>query len=234
MGTAGVQTVKDKGTPVNGVAKPSGALPDARALMQAKKSALPGSAEADDLGLAQQSPAVQSAVRLAQVVNLHIAGYSLSAIGAALGCSADEVDRMLATDTARYVRNQPALRAYVRNWISQRYTAMIEADYAQATDKNDPKKLEHQDRVMRMLGQMGKLHGAEAPTQAEITVDAAPEAVDKMVTMLSAAMGGGYDANVFDAEVVEDAVNELEASTEAAGHEVETAQPYDEEWNSDD
>lgn len=228
-------SVKDKGAPANGVAV--NGVPDARALARAKRSVLPGSADAGDLGMAQQSPEVQSAVRLAQVVNLHIAGYSLSAIGAALGCSADEVDRMLSTDTARYVRNQPALRAYVRNWISQRYTAMIEADYVQATDSKHPKKLEHQDRVMRMLGQMGKLHGAEAPTQAEITVDAAPEAVDKMVTMLSAAMGGGYDANVFDAEIVSETVDEagqqvFEATVDSAKA-LEQAQPYDESWSQD-
>jgi hypothetical protein len=224
---------KDKGAPVTTVARPSPALPDARALASAKRAVLPGSAEAGEMGLAQQSPAVQSAVRLAQVVNLHIAGYSLGAIGAALGCSADEVDRMLSQDTARYVRNQPALRAYVRNWISQRYTAMIEADYREATDASHPKKLEHQDRVMRMLGQMAKLHGAEAPSQLEVQMDAAPEAVDKMVQALSQAMGGGYDTEVFDAEVVEDAVHEIEANTEAAGQEAERAQPYDEEWTRD-
>lgn len=156
------------------------------------------------------------AQRLAQIVNLHIGGYSLSAIGAAIGASEAEVDRMLSEETARYVRTQPALRTYVRNYISSKYAGLLEATYTQATDKNHSQQLEYVDRVQRVLAQMGRLHGAEAPTQTEIKVEAAPEAVDRLVQALASGQGLGYDADIFDAEVLEDTVQEVVEETSAA------------------
>lgn len=175
----------------------------------------------------QDAELKDGAVRLAQIVNLHIAGYSLTQIGASVGATAEEIDRLLQQDTARYVRSQPALRTYVRNWVSRRYLKMIEADWSAASDAGHTDKLEHQDRVMRMLDRMAKLHGAEAPTQTEVKVDAAPEAVEKLVAALAAGRGLGYDESVFDvpendivdAEVVDDEEGEtgLDRGAEGAG-----------------
>src|SRR5690606_7006872 len=131
----------------------------ARQQAQKKRDALPGSAEAGELGLSTRSAEAVAAARLAQIVNLHIAGMSLSQIGAAVGATADEVDRMLQRDAARYVRSQPALRVYVRNWISEKYMKMIEADWTAASDEHHREKLENQDRVDRFLRSMAKLHG---------------------------------------------------------------------------
>lgn len=170
----------------------------------------------------------QDAVRLAQIVNLHLAGFSLADIGAQIGATADEVDRMLTQDAARYVRNQPALRAYVRNWVSSKYMTMIEADWPEASDPNAKERLENQDRVMRMLDRMAKLHGAEVPSQSEVKVDAAPEAVERLVAALAAGQGLGYDANIFDvvdADVVEDAVTESARALEVSGN--HAAQPQE-------
>ena len=181
-----------------------------------------------------------AAARLAQVVNLHIAGFSLSQIGDAIGASADEVDRMLASDAARYVRSQPALRTYVRNWISERYTKMLDADWEQATDKGHPHKLEHQDRVLRILDSMRKLHGADAPVQTEVKVEAAPEAVEKLVNHLAASQGLGYDDGIFDivdadlvGEVVHEAAEAGPAATEVSGNEADQARPEDGEDGDD-
>lgn len=165
---------------------------------------------ADDLA-AQDAQAKVTAARLAQIVNLHIAGYSLSQIGGAIGASAEEVDRMLNADVMRYVRTQPALRAYVRNWISERYAKMIEADWKFATDKDSPERLDNQDRVIKILDRMARLHGAHVPVQTEVKIEHAPEAVEKMVEALAAQAGAGYDVSVFDiidAEIVEDAVEQ--------------------------
>lgn len=179
----------------------------------------------------QQGAAKAHAARLAQIVNLHIGGYSLAEIGASIGASADEVDRMLTNDTARYVRNQPALRTYVRNWISSKYLAMIDADWDTAIDKMSPEKLENQDRVMRMLDRMSKLHGADAPVQSEVKVDAAPEAVERLVSALAAGQGLGYDMNVFDVvpgTVVHDAAQQSVQELEVSGNRVEDPQEGDE------
>lgn len=170
----------------------------------------------------------EDAARLAQVVNLHIAGFSLADIGAAIGATAQEVDRMLANDTARYVRSQPALRTYVRNYISGKYTKLLEAVWDTAVDQTAAadQKLAHQDRAVRLLERMAKLHGADAPTQTEVTVDVIPENVDKMVQLLSRAQGRGYDTSIFDdvvdgevvdmvGEVAEEAQLALEASSAA-------------------
>lgn len=168
-----------------------------------------------------EAAAKANAVRLAQIVNLHIAGYSLAEIGAQIGASADEVDRMLTQDAARYVRSQPSLRTYVRNWISGKYMSMIEADWDEATDKASTTKLENQDRVVRMLDRMAKLHGAEMPTQSEVTIDAAPEAVEKLVNALAAGQGLGYDENIFDiveADIVHEAAEQAEQATEVSGN----------------
>lgn len=155
------------------------------------------------------------AERLAQVVNLHISGMSYAQIGAAIGATADDVEDMLVRDTQRYIKTQPALRVYVRNWVSERYTSLLDTVWDGATDATDPKMLEHQDRAVKILDRMAKLHGAEAPTQTEVTVDAAPEAVEKMVNALAAQQGLGYDVDIFagvsdvvDAEVVHDAVEQ--------------------------
>ena len=187
------------------------------------KTVLPGSAQASDMNLPAKRVDV-TAARLAQMVNLHIAGYSLSQIGDALGCTAEEVDRILAQDVSRYVRSQPALRVYVRNWISERYGKLLEADWDEATDKTHPKKLENQDRAMRILDRMAKLHGADAPVQQEITIDSAPEAVEKLVQVLSQAQGLGYDEDIFDvvdAEIIHEMVEELHEKTEASDVESE-------------
>lgn len=179
--------------------------------------------------LAKADLQAQSA-RLAQIVNLHIGGYSLSQIGAAIGASAEEVDRLLSQDTARYVRSQPALRTYVRNWVSERYMKMIEADWPEAIDPNARGKLENQDRVMRMLDRMAKLHGADAPTQTEVKVEAAPEAVEQLVNALAAGQGLGYDTDIFDAvdaEVIEDAVSETHEATQVSGNALEAPQEGD-------
>lgn len=198
----------------------------ALARVQAKET-LPGSAESPE-----QTAAAQSAARLAQIVNLHIAGYSLSQIGAAIGATADEVDRLLQADAARYVRSQPALRVYVRNWVSERYTRLLEAVWDEATDKTHREKLENQDRALRILDRMTKLHGAEAPVQSEVKVEAAPEAVEKLVQALAAGQGLGYDTSIFDvvdAEVVHDAHDEAVTALDAASEAVSGNQEGDDE-----
>lgn len=180
---------------------------------------------------AAQSAAQAQAARLAQIVNLHIAGFSLSDIGAQIGATADEVDQMLNREAQRYVRNQPALRTYVRNFISSKYTGLLEAVWDGAVDKQRADQLEHVDRAQRILAQMGRLHGAEAPTQAEVKVDAAPEAVERLVSAIAAAQGLDYDVDIFDTvpgEVVHDAVEQSAAALEVSGNAVEESDGHDE------
>lgn len=173
-----------------------------------------------------------NAERLAQVVNLHIAGMSLSQIGQSIGASADEVDRMLSTDAARYVRSQPALRVYVRNWVSDRYAKLLEAVWDEAVDKDSPVKLDNSQQALRILKEMSNLHGAQAPTQTEVKVEAAPEAVDKMVSALAAQQGLAYDTSVFDvvdAEIVHEAVEQSADALLDAGEMVGETQETDPE-----
>lgn len=193
-------------------------------------------------GGAVQTQAQAAAARLAQIVNLHIGGYSLAQIGASIGASADEVDRMLAQDAQRYVRSQPALRVYVRNYVSERYSKLLDAVWDDAVDMTPQgkitvqgfdKKLASQDRAIKILDRMAKLHGADAPTQAEVKVEAAPEAVEKLVHLLSQSQGLGYDMDIFDvvdAEVVHDAVAQSESATLDASEMVGEDQPGDENW----
>lgn len=196
------------------------------------KTTLPGSADAASKNLPTTRADV-AAARLAQIVNLHIAGYSLQQIGDAIGCSAAEVDRMLTQDTARYVKSQPALRVYVRNWISEKYGKMLKAVEPMATDPDHDQLLESQDRMLRILKEMARLHGAEAPVQSEIKVETAPEAVQKMVDALAQSNGLDYDPDIFDAEVIEDMVDEVIEETESdlldASEMVGEDQPGDEE-----
>lgn len=211
--------------------------PGARPLVRSPKqqAASEKAEQARQLALAQ-TQAQQAAQRLAQIVNLHIAGYSLAQIGLAIGASESEVDRMLQMDAARYVKSQPALRVYVRNFISEKYTGLLEAVWDEATDKTHAEKLEHQDRALRILDRMARLHGAEAPTQAEVKVDAAPEAVEKMVAVLAQAQGLGYDSSIFDTvpgEVVHDAAVASHDATVVSGNAVGLPTEEDEEWGDD-
>lgn len=169
-----------------------------------------------------------NAQRLAQVVNLMISGHSLAEIGAQIGATAEEMDSMLTRDMSRYVRTQPALRVFVRNYISGKYTKLLDTVWDEATDKNATRMLEAQDRAVRILDRMAKLHGAEAPVQTEVKVDAAPEAVEALVQALAAAQGQGYDDSIFDrvddivdAEVVHEAAEESALALEAASDAVE-------------
>jgi hypothetical protein len=203
-----------------------------KALTPAQKTAITRArkkAEADRLAKVE-------AQRLAQIVNLHIAGYSLAEIGSRIGATASEVDRMIQRDAARYVRSQPSLRVYVRNWVSAKYAELLEADWDEATDKTHPHKLENQDRAIRILERMTRLHGAEAPVQSEVKVEAAPEAVEKLVSVLASKSGFGYDESIFDvdpegedvvdAEVVDavhDAVEQTRAATMRASAEIDDA-----------
>lgn len=210
----------------------------ARPLVRSKKqiATTVAQAEADKAKAEKEAEALrekEAAARLAQIVNLHIAGISLAEIGAEIGATADEVDRMLQQDAQRYVRSQPALRIYVRNYISKQYADLLAVDMPVALDPLHEEKLEHQDRVLRILDKMGKLHGAEAPVQSEVKVDAAPESIDRMVAALSAQAGRAYDMEVFDdddeeiydAEVEEVGVDDLVSATtkalEVSGNAVE-------------
>lgn len=208
------------------------AQPPTGQVKQAKQMAKTGvGAEVAEVTESAQTVEQAAAARLAQIVNLHIAGMSLSQIGAAIGASADEVDRMLQQDAARYVRSQPALRVYVRNWVSERYTKMLEAVWDEATDKAHRDKLENQDRALRILDRMTKLHGAEAPVQTEVKIDAAPEAVEKLVNALAAGHGLGYDTTIFDvvdAEVVHEAASEASNVLAVSGNAVSEDQDGDE------
>lgn len=184
---------------------------------------------------AATTAATQRAQMLAQIVNLHIAGYSLAAIGAQIGATAEEVDRMLANETQHYVRTQPALRTYVRNYISGKYTSLLEAVWDGAINPNGKDQLERVDRAQRILAQMGRLHGAEAPTQTEVKVEAAPEAVERLVSALSAAQGMGYDTDVFDVEFTEDMTDDVHEAViqsaealEVSGNAVEESDGHDE------
>lgn len=166
--------------------------------------------------------------RLAQVINLHIAGYSLGEIGNSIGATADEVDQMIQSSATRYIRNQPALRTYVRNYVSGKYTELLEPVWGKATNPKSPLFLESQDRALRILDKMAKLHGAEAPVQKEVTIEAAPETVEKMVAALAAQAGRGYDMDIFDsddddvvdAELVEDLKAESQAALEVSRNHV--------------
>ncbi len=206
------------------------------AKQQAKVAAEALGAEQAEAKEAAQTAAEASAARLAQIVNLHIAGFSLEQIGNSIGATAEEVDRMLSADASRYIRNQPSLRTYVRNYISGKYTELLEAVWDEATDKNHRDKLENQDRAFRLLKEMGNLHGAAAPTQTEVKVEAAPEAVEQLVASLAASQGLGYDMSVFDApavvpgEVVHQAVEQSARALEVSGNAVEDDQPGDTEW----
>lgn len=207
------------------------------ALAAAKKNAVPfkrtkrqvaavqRAQQAADLAV-QESTAKAQAAQLAQIVNLTIAGLTFEEIGASIGASADEIERRLMNDTARYVRTQPALRAYVRQWISGKYLKMIDADWDAAIDVTSAEKLDNQDRVMRMLDRMAKLHGAEMPVQSEVKLDAAPEAVERLVAALAAGQGLGYDTSIFDVvegEVVHEAAVQTDKALEVSGNRIDDA-----------
>lgn len=178
---------------------PKGAIPVVRseAAREAARKAAERKAEADALEAAT-SAAKAHAAQLAQMVNLRIAGYSFPQIALALGCTEDEIERRFTTETARFVRTQPALRTFVRDWISHKYTELLDAVYDEATDKAHPLKLENQDRALRILKEMGNLHGAAAPAQTEVKIETAPEGVERLVAALASAQGMGYDPTVFD------------------------------------
>lgn len=190
-------------------------------------------AEADALAV-QRNAATARAAMLAQIVNLHIAGHSLEAIGASIGASADEVDRMLANETQRYVKTQPALRTYVRNFVSGKYSDLLDAVWDQAVDKSHKQQLEYVDRAQRIIAQMGRLHGAEAPTQTEMKIEAAPEAVERLVAQLAAGQGLAYDDDIFDAEVVEEMTEAVHALPAAAAEALEVSGNLVEESDGDD
>lgn len=179
-----------------------------------------------------------AAQRLAQVVNLKIAGHSFAAIGKAIGCTADEVETMLQRDAGAFVRTQPALRGYVRNFISEKMSGLLDATYSQAINKNRPDQLDYVASVQRTLKGMADLYGANAPTQSEVTVDAAPEAVERLVQKFANQRGVGYDLDVFDlddddveeiAEIVEEAHTQVQAALESSSEAVEQAQDGDED-----
>ena len=165
------------------------------------------------------------ATQLAQIVNLRLAGYSPLDIGKAIGATEAEVERLLVEQTSAYIKTQPALRMYARDWISREYMGLIEANRNAATDPAHPAKLENQDRMLRALNQLAKLHGAEAPAQSEVKVETAPEAVEKLVQALSKQQGYAFDDTVFDGvfdDVVDgELIEAADAQLEVSGNLVE-------------
>ena len=157
------------------------------------------------------------AQQLAQIINLQIAGMTLEQIGAEINMSATDLDALIVKNASRYIKTQSQLRAYARNWISEKYSKMIEADWDDAVSTDPELRLPNQDRVIRMLDSMRKMHGADAPAQTEVKVDAAPEAIDAMVQLLAAKQGQGYDVDIFDVDVVDESeIHEASAQVTAA------------------
>lgn len=200
-----------------------------------QEAAVVKAAEQRDLAV-QRTKAKEDAAQLAQVVNLVISGHTFEEIGAAIGASADDIERMVTTGSEKYVRTQPALRTWVRKWISEKYSVMIDADWEVAADKLHPDKLEHQDRVVKMLVQMERLHGAAAPTQSEVKIEHSHDAVESLVRKLAERQGQGYDVSIFDdeddtvdAEVIHDSADAALAALEQASKDVGAPQPDDEE-----
>lgn len=182
----------------------------------------PAAVQAAQTKAVELANAKSDAQRLAQVVNLMIAGHSLSDIGAQIGASEAELDRMLNEDMTRYVRNQPALRTYVRNYLSAKYTGLLDAVWDDATNKTSKVRFEAQDRAVRVLKRLEDLHGAAAPVQTEIKIEATPESVEKVIKALAAGEGLGYDEGIFDTvpgtvvqQASDDATNELAVSGNA-------------------
>ena len=174
---------------------------------------------------AAQITATQSeAQRLAQVVNLMIAGHSLADIGVSIGASEAELDRMLNADMTRYVRNQPALRTYVRNYLSGKYSALLDAVWDDAVDKTSKVRFEAQDRSLRILKELKDLHGAAAPVQTEIKIETTAESVEKVIKALAAGEGLGYDESIFDTvpgTVVHSMVTDATEAERVSGNELE-------------
>lgn len=178
-----------------------------------------------------QTAAQAAAMRTAQIANLLIAGHSIESVAASLGSTPEEVERMLTADSARYIRTQPALRSWVRQYISGKYTTLLGAVWDQAVDVNHRDQLAYQDRARPLLDRLAKLHGADAPTQAEVKIDHTPESVQSIVNKIAASQGLGYDIDIFDDDdVVEaDVVQDSLAAIEAAAAEADAPQPEDEE-----
>lgn len=208
------------------------AIPLKRTKKQRKAAEKRAAERAAEVELAQaQSAAQQQAAQLAQIVNLTIAGHSLASIAASIGATEAEVETMLAEETSKYVRNQPALRVFVRNFISNKYAGLLDAVYDDATDKTSKVRFEAQTASLRILKEMGRLHGAEAPTQTEIKVEATPESVERIVAALAAGEGLGYDDSIFDTvpgTVVHSAVDDTAAALEVSGNAVEESDGHDE------
>lgn len=207
------------------------AIPLKRSEKQKRKAAEKAAERAKEIELAQAATAAQNqAARLAQIVNLVIAGHSLSSIAASIGATEAEVERMLTQETSAYVRNQPALRVFVRNYLSNKYSTLLDAVWDDATDKTSKVRFEAQDRSLRILKEMGRLHGADAPTQTEIKVEATPESVEKIVKALAAGEGLDYDDSIFDTvpgTVVHSAVDDTAAALDVSGNAVEESDGHD-------
>lgn len=164
----------------------------------------------------------EEAQRLAQIVNLQIAGYSLAQIAAGSGTTVAELERLLTKDTGTFVRTLPAMRAHARSRISGELHAMTEAVRemalnptkiveidGEAVEVANDRMLDAQDRMLRNVKELAKLYGAYAPTQTEVKIENAPEAVERLIQKIAEAEGLGYDSSVFDddiedAEIVED------------------------------
>jgi len=182
-----------------------------------------------------QTEAMANAAMLAQIVNLVIAGYSYETIGAQIGMTADEVETMILDKSARYVRTQPALRTFVRNYVSGKYTELLDAVWTEATDRNHKEKLENSAQALRILKEMTNLHGAAAPTQAEVKVEQSNDAVEALVRALAAQQGKAYDDSIFDivpGKVVHDAVDDSATRLAISASAVEDPQPGDEDLHT--
>lgn len=184
--------------------------------------------EAQDLRELDKAAAQQ----LAQIVNLTIAGHSYAAIGASIGKSADEIEQMLTQSAGAYIRTQPALRVYVRNFINEKMTGLLDAVYTEATTPGHKEKLEHSAQALRILKEMAHLNGAAAPVQSEVKIEASDETVEALVASLSQGKGLSYDTDVFDldeadVEEVHQAHEQTVRALEESSAAVEQDQPDD-------
>lgn len=180
--------------------------------------------EASDAAEAAKTAALSHDAKLAQIANLLIAGHTFDSIGASIGATGAEVEAMMNAESSRFVRNQPALRTFVRNYISSKYTDLLDTVWAGATDKNHKDMLEHQAAAVRVLERMGRLHGADAPVQKEVKIESAPEQVNALVNMLAQRSGMGYDVDIFDTvpgTVVHSASEAAHEALEVSGNDVE-------------
>lgn len=149
--------------------------------------------------------------RAEAAVALKIGGASYTSIAKTLGYSTAYRARQAVEQALAATAESPEERDQMRVLTSRRINRLLQSVMGRATNPRDPDHLAYNQQALRLIDREAKLWGVDAPQQVSLTTpsdDTIASFVQRALELGAVASRQAEEADILDAEVLEDAEDE--------------------------